>query len=115
MNSIIPLLIIGAFGAYLIYQNRPRFKNGQFIAPFLPSEAFNRPSLIPTPGTRRYNEWIQASLNQIMESNLIADGIIGPQTKLVIRKFQALAGLYPTDGIVGPQTQTAIEQFLEGL
>lgn len=114
-NSIIPLFIIGAFGAFLIYQNRPKFKNGKFVAPFLPTLAPAKAGIIPIPGTKQYNQWVQSSLNKIMESNLTIDGIIGPLTKRVIRNFQELAGLYPTDGIVGPQTQTAIEQFLEGL
>jgi len=113
-NSIIPLLIIGAFGAFLIYQNRPRFKNGKFVAPFLPTLAPAKAGVIPSPGTREYNQWVQSSLNKIMETNLVIDGSIGPLTKKVIWDFQKLAGLYPIDGIIGPQTQTAIEQFLEG-
>ena len=104
-NLFFPLLIIGAFGAYLIYQNKSR------ISPSIPLTI----PPTPLPGTRQYNQWIQSSLNQIMETNLIVDGIIGPLTTQVIRTFQELAGLYPVDGIVGPQTQTAIEQFLEGL
>ena len=113
-NSIIPLLIIGAFGAFLIYRNRPRFKNGKFVAPFLPTLAPAKAGIIPSLGTREYNQWVQRSLNKIMETNLVIDGIIGPRTKKTIEGFQVIAGLYPIDGIISPQIQTAIEQFLEG-
>lgn len=113
--SIFPLLLIGAFGAFLIYRNRPRPK---IIEPSkLPIPFPSAPTIIvPPSGTKKYNRWIQSSLNQIMETNLAVDGIIGPLTKQVIQAFQELSGLYPIEyGIIGPQTQTAIEQFLEGL
>lgn len=110
MNNFIPLLLVGAFGAFLIYQNRPKVRASTAkvsrVLEQLP---------MPLPGPRKYNQWVQSSLNKIMESNLTIDGIIGPLTTQVIRDFQELSGLYPIDGIVGSQTQTAIEQFLEGL
>ena len=61
-------------------------------------------------GSSQYIRWIQSSLNQILGISLVVDGIMGPQTRNAIRRFQNLAGLQ-VDGIVGPKTEAAIVSF----
>lgn len=58
----------------------------------------------------QYIRWIQSSLNQILRISLVVDGIMGPQTRNAIRRFQQLAGLQ-VDGIVGPKTEAALVSF----
>jgi peptidoglycan hydrolase-like protein with peptidoglycan-binding domain len=58
----------------------------------------------------QYTRWIQTSLNQILGISLVVDGIMGPQTRNAIRRFQKLAGL-EVDGIVGPKTEAALVSF----
>lgn len=60
--------------------------------------------------SREYIRWIQSSLNQILGISLVVDGIMGPQTRNAIRRFQQLAGLQ-VDGIVGPKTEAALVLF----
>lgn len=60
--------------------------------------------------SREYIRWIQSSLNQILGISLVVDGIMGPQTRNAIRRFQNLAGLQ-VDGIVGPKTEAALVSF----
>ncbi|MBO0720580.1 MAG: peptidoglycan-binding protein [Blastocatellia bacterium] len=54
-----------------------------------------------------YGLWVQRSLNRIMGSGLVEDGIIGTHTRSAIRDFQQRYGLL-VDGIVGPQTEGAL-------
>ncbi|QBY55928.1 peptidoglycan-binding protein (plasmid) [Cupriavidus oxalaticus] len=54
-----------------------------------------------------YKRWIQQSLNQVLGTQLIVDGILGPQTVGAIRRFQQQRGLV-VDGIVGPLTEQAL-------
>ena len=61
-------------------------------------------------GSSQYIRWIQSSLNQILGISLVIDGIMGPQTRNAIRRFQNLAGLQ-VDGIVGPKTEAALVSF----
>ncbi|HAG83276.1 MAG TPA: hypothetical protein DCL61_19565, partial [Cyanobacteria bacterium UBA12227] len=56
--------------------------------------------------SREYIRWIQTSLNQILGIGLVVDGIMGPQTRNAIRRFQQQQGLVP-DGIVGMKTEAA--------
>lgn len=63
-------------------------------------EAVNRRS-------REYVRWVQRSLNQIMGSGLVVDGILGRRTRRAIRRFQSSHGL-TVDGIVGRRTQAAL-------
>ena len=57
--------------------------------------------------------WIQQSLNRILGLKLAEDGIMGPQTRSVIRSFQSKYGLR-VDGIVGPQTEAAVRSAGSG-
>lgn len=51
-----------------------------------------------------YIRWIQRSLNLLMKTGLVVDGVRGPKTISVIKMFQQRAGL-KVDGIVGPKTE----------
>ena len=51
--------------------------------------------------------WIQESLNKILGLRLKVDGIMGPQTKSAIRRFQQKNGLI-VDGVVGSATERAL-------
>lgn len=46
---------------------------------------------------------LQQTLNKLMNSGLVVDGIFGAKTEQVVRTFQAQKGLV-VDGIVGPKT-----------
>ncbi len=61
--------------------------------------------------SREYIRWIQTSLNQILGIGLVVDGIMGPQTRNAIRRFQQQQGLVP-DGIVGMKTEAALRTAL---
>lgn len=54
-----------------------------------------------------YIRWVQNSLNRILGTRLIVDGMIGRQTRSAIRSFQRQYGL-AVDGVVGPQTEAAL-------
>ena len=56
---------------------------------------------------RNYMRWVQCSLNQILGSLLVIDGIKGPKTTAAIKNFQQSRGL-KVDGIVGPITEAAL-------
>lgn len=50
---------------------------------------------------------MQSALNRSLKLNLKVDGVLGPQTRSAIRRFQQRHGLR-VDGIVGPQTEQAL-------
>jgi putative peptidoglycan binding protein len=54
-----------------------------------------------------YVAWVQSSLNLIRGPRLKVDGVIGPQTRSIVRAFQQQRGLTP-DGIVGLRTEAAL-------
>jgi peptidoglycan hydrolase-like protein with peptidoglycan-binding domain len=54
-----------------------------------------------------YVRWVQTSLNRIINSQLVVDGIQGPKTTAAVKSFQKHAGLV-VDGIVGPKTEAAL-------
>ena len=55
--------------------------------------------------------WVQRSLNQVMGSGLVVDGIAGSRTRAAVMAFQRSQGL-TVDGIAGPNTQAALERRL---
>lgn len=57
-------------------------------------------------------EWLQRSLNELVDTNLEVDGDIGEETRKAIRQFQAQEGL-PMDGWAGAGTCARILQRLE--
>jgi hypothetical protein len=57
--------------------------------------------------SREYIRWLQGALNKVMGSRLAVDGIIGSQTRAVLRGFQSRAGLV-VDGIPGPRSEAAL-------
>lgn len=57
--------------------------------------------------------WLQLALRTLVDGTLVVDGVIGPQTRAAVRKFQKSAGLV-VDGIAGPQTFAALEQAVGG-
>jgi len=59
-------------------------------------------------------QWLQESLNKLMDAGLAVDGDIGPATMEAVRKFQTREGL-PADGWAGAGTSARILQRLEEL
>jgi hypothetical protein len=57
--------------------------------------------------TAEYVRWIQQSLNRILGTQLVVDGLFGPLTRGAVIRFQQQRGLL-VDGIVGPQTESAL-------
>ena len=57
--------------------------------------------------TAEYVRWIQQSLNRILGTQLVVDGLFGPLTRGAVIRFQQQRGLL-VDGIVGPQTEGAL-------
>ena len=55
--------------------------------------------------------WVQRSLNQVMGSGLVVDGIAGSRTRAAVMAFQRSEGL-TVDGIAGPNTQAALQRRL---
>jgi peptidoglycan hydrolase-like protein with peptidoglycan-binding domain len=63
------------------------------------------------PGTSQADytaQWLQQSLNTVMDSNLKVDGNVGEATTAVVKQFQAKYSL-PVDGMPGPQTCAALD------
>ena len=56
---------------------------------------------------QEYQVWVQESLNQSLHAGLQVDGVMGPQTRDAIRRFQEARGL-EADGVVRPQTERAL-------
>lgn len=54
-----------------------------------------------------YVAWVQSSLNLIRGPRLKVDGVIGPQTRSIVRAFQQQRGL-TADGLIGPRTEAAL-------
>src|SRR5713226_4583617 len=54
-----------------------------------------------------YIRWVQESLNRIIGSGLVTDGVMGPHTRNAARAFQGQRGLV-ADGVVGPRTEAAL-------
>lgn len=60
--------------------------------------------------SRAYMKWVQASLNNLMQTNLKVDGIWGRNTARVVRRFQRMAKI-GVDGKIGPETEGALIKF----
>jgi hypothetical protein len=58
--------------------------------------------------------WIQESLNKILKTRLVADGIYGDKTKEAVRKFQQKFAPQ-VDGIAGPITCAKMKELLEAV
>ena len=56
-------------------------------------------------------KWLQASLNKIIGTRLVVDGIHGEKTKKATMKFQRKYGLQ-ADGVAGPITKTKMKELL---
>lgn len=56
-------------------------------------------------------KWVQSSLRELGETELVVDGAAGPRTTAAIKRFQAAHGL-TVDGIAGPATVAALEKAL---
>jgi peptidoglycan hydrolase-like protein with peptidoglycan-binding domain len=65
----------------------------------------------PEQGTE-YIRWVQNALNQILERQLLVNGIAGPETRDAICEFQNNRGL-PVSGFVGPKTEQALGTALK--
>jgi subtilisin family serine protease len=62
---------------------------------------------LPARKDEPYIRWIQRSLNQVSGAGIVVDGILNPQTKGAIRRFQQGRALV-ADGIVGPITESKL-------
>jgi peptidoglycan hydrolase-like protein with peptidoglycan-binding domain len=71
------------------------------------------PAAVPTLDISEYVRWVQQSLNTILGINLPINGVMGPETRSAIGRFQQSAGL-PVDGIAGPPTAQALAAALSG-
>lgn len=58
------------------------------------------------------NSQIQVALNKAGVGPIAVDGVIGPQSKEAIKRYQRLNKLMP-DGIVGPKTNAALEKVYD--
>ena len=58
--------------------------------------------------------WVQASLNRVLALRLPVNGILGPETRSAVRRFQDRERL-PVTGIVGPDTERALIAALAGV
>ena len=54
--------------------------------------------------SKPYVRWLQTALNKTLGTHLQVDGILGIETRGVIKRFQQLQGLV-VDGIAGPQVE----------
>lgn len=60
--------------------------------------------------TRAYIRWVQRSINVVLGTRLVVDGILGPNTRRAISRFQRHVGI-TVDGRIGPQTQGALRKW----
>jgi peptidoglycan hydrolase-like protein with peptidoglycan-binding domain len=54
-------------------------------------------------------EWVQESLNTLVDADLEVDGEIGPETVKAVKKYQGLRGL-DVDGWLGVLTLSKLEE-----
>jgi peptidoglycan hydrolase-like protein with peptidoglycan-binding domain len=59
-------------------------------------------------------EWLQDSLNTLMDAGLDVDGEYGPATNAAVHKYQDAHGL-ESDGWAGPETVSSIVEELSKL
>jgi peptidoglycan hydrolase-like protein with peptidoglycan-binding domain len=59
-------------------------------------------------------QWVQDSLNKVMEAGLLVDGSFGRHTRASVRRFQELSGI-SVDGQVGDATCAAIDAALANM
>jgi peptidoglycan hydrolase-like protein with peptidoglycan-binding domain len=64
-----------------------------------------------TKGSEYSIEWLQQSLNKLIDAKLTVDGNYGKATQDAVKKFQAANGL-TADGWAGVQTQAKIVDAL---
>lgn len=59
--------------------------------------------------SRDYVRWLQRSLNRVLGTNLVVDGLWGRQTRAAVRQFQRRENL-GVDGVVGRLTEGALRR-----
>lgn len=57
----------------------------------------------PVSGSDPYVAWLQTSLNQMLGSGLVVDGVLGPKTRAAVMQFQSVWQL-PQTGVVDAET-----------
>ena len=59
-------------------------------------------------------KWLQASLNEVMGTNLVVDGIVGPLTRNAVETFQKMhSPPLVVDGWAGVQTMALLAELME--
>ncbi|RMF87487.1 MAG: peptidoglycan-binding protein [Nitrospinota bacterium] len=81
------------------------------MARAMKEEIGNRAGLTRAQRQEEEIRWLQASLNKLLRTRLVVDGIYGEKTKEAVRKFQRRHGLQ-VDGIAGPITKGKIRELL---
>ncbi|HJQ68516.1 MAG TPA: peptidoglycan-binding protein [Blastocatellia bacterium] len=61
--------------------------------------------------SNNFVRWVQSSLNRVLGSGLVVDGVVGTKTLTAIRAFQQQQGLF-VDGVVGTKTEAALRAAL---
>lgn len=56
--------------------------------------------------------WLQKSLNLVIKSTLVVDGLYGRMTRTAVREYQRSRGL-DADGLFGPKTDAALTRDVE--
>lgn len=59
----------------------------------------------------RDNRWLQESLNKVLGTTLVVDGMYGEATRAAVREFQARHGLQ-VDGVAGPITRSRLGELV---
>ena len=67
----------------------------------------------PEPPRSERTRWVQDCLNQAVGTQLPVTGVMGPETRSVVRSFQRQQGLRVT-GIAGPDTEEALKAACSG-
>lgn len=98
-------VLIGA-AAFVLLQKKGVAQGAVTVPQPLTTSQLSQAAMLPTSpvsGSDSYTAWVQSSLNHVIGSGLVVDGILGPNTRAAIMQFQGVWGIAQT-GIVDPET-----------
>ena len=49
---------------------------------------------------------VQCFLGKVFKTEIQVDGMFGPETQNMVKKYQKAKGVYPLDGVWGPETSS---------